>query len=69
MRRYRELTLPVVLVAGRKDRYVDTRHHTARLHRMLPASRLLLSPDSGHMVHHSDRDTVLDAIETAAGPV
>src|SRR4051812_23112531 len=69
MRRYRELTLPVVLVAGGKDRYVNTRSHTARLHKMLPASRLLLSPDAGHMVHHSDRETVLDAIEAAAWPV
>lgn len=65
-RRYRELTLPVVMVAGERDRYVSARAHTARLHRLLPSSRLLLSPHSGHMVHHSDLPLVLSAVETSA---
>ena len=68
-RRYRELTLPVVMVAGERDRYVSARAHTARLHRLLPSSRLLLSPHSGHMVHHSDLPLVLSAVESAAFPV
>ena len=68
-RRYRELTLPVVMVAGERDRYVSTRAHTARLHRLLPSSRLLLSPHSGHMVHHSDLPLVLSAVDSAASPV
>jgi pimeloyl-ACP methyl ester carboxylesterase len=67
-RRYRELTLPVVMVAGERDRYVSTRAHSARLHRLLPASRLLLSPHSGHMVHHSDLPLVLSAVDSAAFP-
>jgi len=68
-RRYRELTLPVVMVAGERDRYVSARAHTARLHRLLPSSRLLLSPHSGHMVHHSDLTLVLSAVDCAALPV
>jgi pimeloyl-ACP methyl ester carboxylesterase len=68
-RRYRELTLPVVMVAGERDRYVSTRAHSARLHRLLPASRLLLSPHAGHMVHHSDLPLVLSAVDSAAFPV
>jgi pimeloyl-ACP methyl ester carboxylesterase len=68
-RRYRELTLPVVMVAGERDRYVSARAHTARLHRLLPSSRLLLSPHSGHMVHHSDLTLVLSAVDCAAFPV
>lgn len=68
-RRYRELTLPVVMVAGERDRYVSARAHTARLHRLLPSSRLLLSPHSGHMVHHSDLPLVLSAVDCAAFPV
>lgn len=67
--RYQELTLPVVLAAGIGDRYVSTRAHTVRLHSMLPSSRLLLSPDSGHMVTHSDLPIVLDAVDAAAWPV
>jgi pimeloyl-ACP methyl ester carboxylesterase len=68
MRRYRELNLPIVLVAGDGDRYVRPKSHTERLHRMLPASRLVMSPGSGHMVHHSDLPRVLEAIDAAAWP-
>lgn len=67
-RRYRELTLPVVMVAGERDRFVSARAHTVRLHRLLPSSRLLLSPHSGHMVHHSDLPLVLSAVDSAAFP-
>lgn len=67
-RRYRELDLPVVMVAGERDRFVSARAHTARLHRLLPSSRLLLSPHSGHMVHHSDLPLVLSAVDSAAFP-
>jgi len=66
---YRELTLPVVLVAGARDRFVSTRAHTARLHARLPASRLLLSPHSGHMVTHTDLPLVMSAVDAAAWPV
>jgi pimeloyl-ACP methyl ester carboxylesterase len=65
---YRELTLPLVLVAGSRDRYVSTRAHTARLHALLPASRLLLSPHSGHMVTHTDLPLVMSAVDAAAWP-
>ena len=68
-RRYRELNLPVVMVAGERDRYVSTRAHSARLHRLLPSSRLLLSPHAGHMVHHADLPLVLSAVDSAAFPV
>jgi pimeloyl-ACP methyl ester carboxylesterase len=68
-RRYRELELPIVMVAGERDRFVSPRAHTVRLHRMLPASRLLLSPHSGHMVHHSDLPLVLRALDAAASPL
>jgi pimeloyl-ACP methyl ester carboxylesterase len=67
--RYRELTLPVVLVAGRRDRYVSHSSHTLRLHRILPASRVMISPDAGHMVHHTDLRLILEAVEAAGRPM
>jgi len=66
MRRYRDLTLPVVLVAGTRDKYVGTRAHTARLARLLPNRKLLLSAKAGHMVHHADVPLVLQAVDAAA---
>jgi pimeloyl-ACP methyl ester carboxylesterase len=67
-RRYHELTLPVVLVAGALDRYVSPRAHTARLHELLPASRLLVSAHSGHMVTHTDLPLVMGALDAATWP-
>ncbi len=67
-RRYGELDLPVVMVAGERDRFVSARAHSTRLHRLLPRSRLFLSPHAGHMVHHSDLPLVLRAVDAAAWP-
>ena len=64
-KRYKELTLPVVIVAGDKDRYVN-RRHSLRLHRLLRNSELILAPGAGHMVHHVDLPRVLAALEIAA---
>ena len=66
-KRYKELTLPVVIVAGDKDRYVN-RRHSLRLHRLLRNSELILAPGAGHMVHHVDLSRVMTAIEAAAMP-
>ncbi|HUQ26914.1 MAG TPA: alpha/beta hydrolase [Burkholderiales bacterium] len=68
LRRTRELNLPVVLVAGAGDRFVSMRAHSERLNKMLPSSRLLVSPHAGHMVHHTDPELMLAAIDAAAWP-
>ena len=64
-RGYRDLTLPVSLVAGKPDSYVHAKH-SERLHAMLPNSRLLLSQTAGHMIHHTDLPAVMAAIDAAA---
>jgi pimeloyl-ACP methyl ester carboxylesterase len=64
-RRYQQLTLPVVIVAGDADRYVS-RRHSIRLHRLVGNSELILAPRAGHMVHHVDLPRVMTAVETAA---
>jgi pimeloyl-ACP methyl ester carboxylesterase len=65
--RYRELMLPVVLVAGARDKYVSARAHTGRLHSVLPNAELVIAPAAGHMVHHADPALVLGAVDRAAG--
>lgn len=64
-RRYAELEIAPVIVAGARDRYVDHRSHSVRLSTSLPRSELLLSPRAGHMVHHTDPRRVLQAIHAA----
>jgi pimeloyl-ACP methyl ester carboxylesterase len=64
-RRYGRLKVPSYILAGAADRYVDARH-SARLHRELPHSRLEIAPRAGHMLHHVERDRVIQAIDAAA---
>jgi pimeloyl-ACP methyl ester carboxylesterase len=58
-RRYRELHLPVVIMAGTEDRVVNHRKHAVRLHQDIAQS-------VGHMVHHAVPQQVVDAIEASA---
>jgi pimeloyl-ACP methyl ester carboxylesterase len=70
-RRYRELKLPVVIVAGADDQHVNVERQSARLHRELPGSELRLIPGVGHMIHHLAPEQVMQAIAAAgrAAPV
>ena len=63
--RYRELAMPLTLVAGAGDRVVDP-DNSRRLHAEMPGSRLVIVPEAGHMVHHTAMEVVLEAIEANA---
>ena len=64
--RYQELTMPVVIMAGTKDRVVNYKQ-ARRLHAQIPHSTLRLVPDVGHMLHYSVPEEVAEAIEEAGG--
>jgi pimeloyl-ACP methyl ester carboxylesterase len=64
--RYGELALPVVIVAGDGDKIADFQHQSVRLHDVLPESILVCVPNAGHMIHYTDPDLVLAAIDLAA---
>ncbi|HET9646372.1 MAG TPA: alpha/beta hydrolase [Burkholderiaceae bacterium] len=63
---YGSLRVPLVLVAGDKDRELSTRWHTERLHERIADSVLHIVPGAGHMVHHVAPEEVVLAIEQAA---
>jgi pimeloyl-ACP methyl ester carboxylesterase len=63
-RRYRELALPMAILAGAADRVADPEHNAQRLHQALPHSELRLAPGVGHMVHYTAQEDVLAAIDT-----
>jgi len=63
--RYDELRMPVVIMAGAKDRVVDVGRHAVRLHKDILQSSLRVSPDVGHMLHHAVPEQVADAIRAA----
>jgi pimeloyl-ACP methyl ester carboxylesterase len=60
---YRELRMPVVIMAGTKDRMVDHRKHTVRLHEEIAQTALRLVSGVGHMLHYAVPEQVVDAIE------
>lgn len=68
-RRYAELAVPAVLVAGASDRMLSSDWHSARLHQRLARSWLRVVEGAGHMVHHAAPGQVLAAIDQAAGMV
>jgi pimeloyl-ACP methyl ester carboxylesterase len=59
---YRELSIPVHLIAGSEDRIVDTDQHSLRLHLDIGTSTFTRLPGVGHMVHHAASKEVLEAI-------
>ena len=61
--RYRELSMPVTIMAGVEDRHVNTHVHSERLHDEVHHSVLHLTHGSGHMLHHFAVDEVLRAID------
>jgi pimeloyl-ACP methyl ester carboxylesterase len=67
-RRYGELRMPVVIMAGTDDRIVNHRKHAVRLHQEIAQSALRLVPGVGHMLHHAVPEQVVGAIEAADSP-
>ncbi len=68
-KRYGELKVPSVVVAGTKDRIADAAHNSERLSERLSGSRLQLEPGVGHMTHYAHPDKVMAAIDEIAAHV
>lgn len=64
-RHHDRLRMPVALVAGAGDRYVDPRQ-SVRLHHALAGSALDLVDGAGHMVHYAAPERVLAAVDRVA---
>ena len=64
--RYGALRLPVAIIAGAGDRIVAPDDQSARLHREIAGSSFVCVPDTGHMVHQTATQAVLDAIARVA---
>ncbi len=66
-KRYGELEMPVVIIAGELDRLIDTDRQSGQLHRDVGHSTFHSVPGSGHMVHQTAVREVMAAIDEAAG--
>ena len=63
---YRDLKLPIVIIAGAEDRITDPGRQSGRLHEELPRSEFIVLPGLGHMVHHFAPDQIAQAVERVA---
>lgn len=62
-RRYDELKMPIMIVAGNEDKIANAGHNAGRLHDALPQSTLRLAPGQGHMLHYADPDDIVCGID------
>jgi pimeloyl-ACP methyl ester carboxylesterase len=65
--RYRELRLPVAILAGDDDRVVTSRRQSVRLHEVIPHSSLRVLPGLGHMIHYFAQDEIAASIDAVLG--
>ncbi|HEX5509404.1 MAG TPA: alpha/beta hydrolase [Pseudolabrys sp.] len=64
---YKDLKMPVVIIAGDEDRLIDVDDQSAQLHRDIPQSVFHRIPGAGHMIHQTATEDVMAAIDVAAG--
>lgn len=68
-KRYPDLHVPVVIIAGTGDKVADFTHNAERLSERLPDSELQLQPGVGHMTHYAHPDKVMAAVDSIAARV
>jgi pimeloyl-ACP methyl ester carboxylesterase len=62
--RYRELTMPVAIMAGRGDKIVHIEPHPMRLHGLVRQSTLDVIDRGGHMLHHAHPEKIVAKVES-----
>lgn len=60
--RYPEIWVPVAIVIGEQDPFLDPKLQSNRLHRELPHSRLIKLPDTSHMIPTVRPEALFDAL-------
>ena len=65
--KYRDLQMPVVIIAGEDDKLIDIDSQSARLHAELSRSKLHRLAGNGHMIQQTATDEVMSAIREVAG--
>ena len=66
-KRYGQLTMPVVIMAGDADKVVNPDRHARRLHAQIPNSELHLLKGIGHSVHYFAQDEIVSAVSPNGG--
>jgi pimeloyl-ACP methyl ester carboxylesterase len=67
--RYRDITVPVVIITGDRDKTVSPSIHSQALAAALPHAKLIMLSGVGHMPHHVAPDIVAAEIDRIASPI
>jgi pimeloyl-ACP methyl ester carboxylesterase len=65
--KYKDLQMPVVIIAGEDDKLIDIDSQSARLHADVSQSRIHRLAGNGHMIQQTATDEVMSAIREVAG--
>ena len=65
--RYSTLCCPVAILAGDADKVVGLKSQSVKLHDAVPGSMLDIFEGAGHMIHYSDPERIVRAIEFVGG--
>jgi pimeloyl-ACP methyl ester carboxylesterase len=65
--RYSDLKMPVVIIAGERDKLVDIDTQSVRLHSDVSQSSFHRIAEQGHMIHQTASDQVMSAICEVSG--
>jgi pimeloyl-ACP methyl ester carboxylesterase len=65
--RYADIRAPVVIIAGEKDKTVSTHIHSQPFAAAVPGTKLIVLPDTGHMIQIAAPDIVIAEIEAMIG--
>jgi len=57
-KRYSEISVPVIIVTGDKDKIVSPELNAIALHKVLPLSELIEMKDKGHEIPQTDPETI-----------
>lgn len=67
--RYRDIRLPLTVIAGECDEIVWTDLHSRSIAREVPGAELILLPGLGHMPHYADPTPFFAAIDALAARI
>jgi pimeloyl-ACP methyl ester carboxylesterase len=67
--RYAEITVPTVVISGDVDKTVSTNIHSRPLAKAVPAAKLIVLSDVGHMVQNAAPELVVSEIGAMIGKI
>lgn len=67
--RYAEISVPIRLLVGAADTFIDPAGQLLRLARELPRARVEILPDAGHQIPHTRPQAVVEAVRAFASGI